>query len=43
MDTTYGKAVALAVPVFLALIALEFIVDRAKGTRYYHLADASIA
>ena len=40
MDTTYGKAVALAVPVFLALIALEFILDRAKRTHYYHLADA---
>jgi len=39
MDTSYGKAVALAVPVFLTLIALEFIVDRAKHTRYYHLAD----
>ena len=40
MDTTYGRAVALAVPVFLALIALEIVVDRAKRTRYYHLADA---
>ena len=40
MDTTYSKAVALAVPVFLALIALEFFVDRIKRTRYYHLADA---
>src|ERR1035438_9258700 len=38
MDTTYSKAVALAVPVFLALIALEFTVDRVKRTRYYHLA-----
>src|ERR1022692_3949916 len=35
MDTTYSKAVALAVPVFLALIALEFTVDRVKRTRYY--------
>ena len=40
MDTTYSKAVALAVPVFLFLIALEFFTDRAKRTRYYHLADA---
>lgn len=40
MDTTYGKAVALAVPVFLALIFLEIIIDRIKGTRYYSLADA---
>jgi sterol desaturase/sphingolipid hydroxylase (fatty acid hydroxylase superfamily) len=40
MDTTYSKAVALAVPVFLALIFLELIIDRWKGTRYYHLADA---
>jgi alkylglycerol monooxygenase len=40
MDTTYGKAVALAVPVFLGLIALELIVDRVKRTHYYHLADA---
>jgi hypothetical protein len=28
METTYSKAVALAVPVFLALIALEFSIDR---------------
>ena len=40
MDTTYGRAVALAVPVFLFLIAVEFIADRARRTRYYHLADA---
>lgn len=40
MDTLYGRAVALAVPVFLALIALEILVDRIRGTRYYHLADA---
>ena len=36
----YGKAVSLAVPVFLFLIFLELAVDRIKGTRYYHLADA---
>src|SRR5450432_2447336 len=35
MDNLYGKAVALAVPVFVELIA-----DRIKGTRYYRLADA---
>src|ERR1700735_5116245 len=40
MDTTYSKAVALAVPVFLALIALEFPIDRVKRPRYYHLADS---
>ena len=40
MDTTYSKAVALAVPVFLALIAIEFAIDRARRTNYYHFADA---
>ena len=40
MDTLYGKAVALAVPVFVALILVELIADRIKSTRYYHLADA---
>ena len=40
MDTTYGRAVALAVPVFVSAIVLEFVVDRVRGTRYYHLADA---
>ncbi len=40
MDTTYGRAVALAVPVFLGLIALEIVIDRIRGTRYYCLADA---
>ncbi len=40
MDTTYGQAVALAVPVFVTLIAVELVVDRVRGTRYYHLADA---
>lgn len=40
MDSTYGHAVSLAVPVFLSLIALELLVDRIRGTRYYHLADA---
>jgi alkylglycerol monooxygenase len=40
MDTTYGRAVALAVPVFVSLIALEFVIDRVRRTDYYHLADA---
>jgi sterol desaturase/sphingolipid hydroxylase (fatty acid hydroxylase superfamily) len=40
METMYGRAVALAIPVFLSLIALELIADRVRGTRYYHLADA---
>ena len=40
MDTVYGKAVTLAVPVFLFLIFLELAVDRVRRTRYYHLADA---
>jgi alkylglycerol monooxygenase len=40
MDTTYGRAVALAVPVFVSLIALEFVVDRVRGSRCYQLADA---
>ena len=40
MDTMYGRAVALAVPVFLTLIALEFLLDRVRGTRYYRFADS---
>jgi len=40
MDTTYSRAVSLAIPVFLTLILLEWIVDRARGTRYYRFADA---
>ncbi len=40
MDNLYGKAVALAVPVFLFLILLELIVDRARHTRCYNLADS---
>jgi hypothetical protein len=40
MDTIYGKAVSLAVPVFLFLIFLELAVDRVRRTRYSHLADA---
>jgi sterol desaturase/sphingolipid hydroxylase (fatty acid hydroxylase superfamily) len=40
LDTTYGKAVALAVPVFLLLIFVEIGVDLWRRTRYYRLADA---
>ena len=40
MDNLYGKAVSLAVPVFVALILLELIADWIKGTRAYRLADA---
>jgi sterol desaturase/sphingolipid hydroxylase (fatty acid hydroxylase superfamily) len=40
MDSLYGVAIALAVPVFMALIAIEFVVDCVRGTRYYRLADA---
>jgi alkylglycerol monooxygenase len=40
MDSLYGHAVSLAVPVFLSLIAVEFAVDCIRGTRSYRLADA---
>lgn len=40
MDTTYDKAVALAVPVFLLLIMIEIGVDLFRRTHYYRLADA---
>ncbi len=40
MDTTYARAVAVAVPVFLSLIALEIFADWKRRTHYYHLADA---
>jgi len=40
MDSLYGHAVALAVPVFVGLVVLEIIVDCIRGTRYYHFADA---
>ncbi len=39
MTATYAQAVEFAIPVFLALIAVELAVDRARGTRYYALAD----
>lgn len=40
MDVTYSRAVALAVPVFLALIVIELAADAIRRTRYYSLADA---
>jgi sterol desaturase/sphingolipid hydroxylase (fatty acid hydroxylase superfamily) len=40
VDTTYSKAVAFAVPVFLALIALEIILDRKRRANYYRFADS---
>ena len=40
MDTTYGRAVAFAVPIFLALIAVELLANRIKGARCYRLADS---
>jgi alkylglycerol monooxygenase len=40
MDSLYGQAVSLAVPVFLALVAVEFTVDCVRRTGFYHFADA---
>lgn len=40
MDTTYGRAVALAVPVFLFLIGIEIVVELTRRTRYYNVADS---
>ena len=40
MDALYGRAISLAVPVFIALVALEFACDSIRRTGYYHLADA---
>src|SRR5579872_6197420 len=40
MDTTYAKAVALAVPVFVFLILVEIGADLFRRTHYYRLADA---
>jgi alkylglycerol monooxygenase len=40
MDLTYGRAVAFAAPVFLLAVIIEVIVNRARGTHYYSLADA---
>jgi alkylglycerol monooxygenase len=35
-----GRTIALATPVFFALIALEYLVGRARGTSNYRLNDA---
>ena len=40
MDSLYGQAVSLAVPVFIALVALELAYDYIRGTAYYRFADA---
>jgi sterol desaturase/sphingolipid hydroxylase (fatty acid hydroxylase superfamily) len=40
MDTLYGHAIALAVPVFISLVVIELLIDFLRGTRYYHCADA---
>jgi alkylglycerol monooxygenase len=40
MDTIYGRAVALAVPVFVTAIVVEFVINRIRRNDYYHLADA---
>ena len=40
METTYTRAVGLAIPVFFALIAVELALDLVRRTRYYRLADA---
>lgn len=40
MEISYSQAVALAIPVFVGLIAVEFLVDRARRTRHFHLADS---
>jgi alkylglycerol monooxygenase len=40
MDSLYGQAISLAVPVFLALVGIEFAVDCVRRTGFYHFADA---
>jgi sterol desaturase/sphingolipid hydroxylase (fatty acid hydroxylase superfamily) len=40
METMYAKAVSLAVPVFLLLIAMELAADRWRHTGVYGLADS---
>ena len=40
MGSLYGLAVSLAVPVFIALIAVEFAADRVRRGGSYHFADA---
>jgi sterol desaturase/sphingolipid hydroxylase (fatty acid hydroxylase superfamily) len=39
MDSLYGQAISLAVPIFIALVALEFAYDYIRGTASYRLAD----
>jgi alkylglycerol monooxygenase len=40
MESLYARAVYLAIPFFISLVALEFAIDCLSGRRYYHLADA---
>jgi sterol desaturase/sphingolipid hydroxylase (fatty acid hydroxylase superfamily) len=40
MESLYSRAVSLAIPVFIALVALEFVFDRIRGTAYYRFPDA---
>jgi alkylglycerol monooxygenase len=40
MDSLYGLAVSLAVPVFIFLIAVELAADRIRSGGCYHFADA---
>jgi sterol desaturase/sphingolipid hydroxylase (fatty acid hydroxylase superfamily) len=40
VETTYARAVGLAIPVFFALIGIELAMDLARRTRYFRLADA---
>src|SRR5271157_4007096 len=40
MEATYSRAVGFAIPVFFILIAVELLIDLARGTRYYRFADA---
>ena len=40
MESLYGLAVSLAVPVFFVLIAIELAADRIRHRDCYHLADA---
>jgi sterol desaturase/sphingolipid hydroxylase (fatty acid hydroxylase superfamily) len=40
MDTIYGTTVAYAAPIFLLAVAIEVLIGRLRGTRYYNLADA---
>jgi alkylglycerol monooxygenase len=40
MESTYGHAVGLAIPIFFALIGIELLLDRFRGTKQYRLADS---